>query len=276
MADNCYRFHDLFDQLGLPSSAPDIAQFLQAHRPLPGTMLLVDAPFWDAAQAQFLREKKATDDPVWVPLIDQLSEALRDDAPVAAGPRLLGISGSLRRDSFNTRLLHAAARTLAPGGSQLDVATLHGIPLYDGDAEARDGLPTAVLTLRERIRAADAVVLATPEYNNGIPGVFKNAIDWVSRVSPQHADVLKGKPVAVLGASPGGFGTLSAQAHWLPVLRMLGMPLWVDGRLMVSRAHTVLTDDGGTLHDAALQTQLADFMQGFAAFVARQRSQLLR
>lgn len=272
MSDNCYRFHDLFDQLGLPSTEQAIAAFLAQHSPLPGTVLLVDAPFWDAAQAQFLREKKTTDDPQWTPLIDQLSEALRDDPQwlgSASAPRikLLGISGSLRAGSFNTALLHAAQAALGDTAT-LDIATLHGIPLYDGDAESKDGLPPAVIALRERIRAADGLLIATPEYNNGMPGVLKNAIDWVSRTSASHPDVFKNKPVAVVGASPGGFGTILAQAHWLPVLRTLGLQHWVGGRLMVSKAHTVLQN--GTLTDTALAQQLADFMRGYVGFVATQ------
>jgi NAD(P)H-dependent FMN reductase len=178
--------------------------------------------------------------------------------------RLLGISGSLRAASFNTALLRAA-QSLALSDVQMDAATLHGIPLYDGDLETREGLPPAVLTLRDKIQASDGLLLVTPEYNNGIPGVFKNAIDWVSRTSVEHPSVLANKPVAVIGASPGAFGTISAQAHWLPVLRTLGMCHWAGGRLMVSRANTVLHDQAP--NDAALTQQLQSFVQGFAQFV---------
>jgi chromate reductase, NAD(P)H dehydrogenase (quinone) len=177
--------------------------------------------------------------------------------------RILGISGSLRAASFNTALLRAA-KTLAEPEVQFDIATLHGIPLYDGDVEARDGLPQAVLALRNSIQACDGLLLATPEYNNGFPGVFKNAIDWLSRTSPEHPSVLSGKPVAIIGASPGGFGTILAQTAWLPVLRTLSMHYWAGGRLMVSKAHTVLID--GALQDPALTKQLSAFVQGFAAF----------
>lgn len=180
--------------------------------------------------------------------------------------RILGISGSLRAESFNTALLHAAARRL-PADVSLEVVTLHGIPLYDGDLEAREGLPPAVLALREQIAAADGLLLSTPEYNSGVPGVFKNALDWVSRTSAAHPAVLAGKPVALIGASPGGFGTISAQAHWLPVLHALGMRQWSGARLLVSKAHTVLADND--LQDAALGEQLARFVAGFAAFAAQ-------
>ena len=92
--------------------------------------------------------------------------------------RILGISGSLRAGSFNTALLRAAQELAVPG-VELELATLHGVPLYDGDLEAREGLPPAVQALKARVLASDALLLATPEYNNGIPGVFKNAIDWL-------------------------------------------------------------------------------------------------
>jgi len=181
--------------------------------------------------------------------------------------RLLGISGSLRRGSYNTALLRAAA-ALAPEGVLLEGRTLHGIPLYDGDAEAAHGIPEAVAALKEAIAAADGVLLVTPEYNNGISGVFKNAIDWASRPPADCARVFNGRPFAVIGASPGGFGTMLAQAHWLPVLRTLGANLWTEGRLMVSRAGNVFDDDGA-LADPRVRAQLQAFVAGFAASVAR-------
>lgn len=178
--------------------------------------------------------------------------------------RILGISGSLRAQSFNTSLLRAA-QAAAGDGIELEAATLHGIPLYDGDVE-REGMPAAVNALKERILANDALLLVTPEYNNGIPGVFKNAIDWLSRPTPGMPDVFRGRTVAVIGASPGGFGTILSQAHWLPVLRTLGTNHWSGGRLMVSRAASVFTPDGG-LQDDNVRKQLTEFVQGFASFV---------
>ena len=183
--------------------------------------------------------------------------------------RILGISGSLRAGSFNTALLRAAAG-LQLEGVTLEVATLHGIPLYDGDAEARDGLPAAVTTLKDRIVASDGVLLVTPEYNNGIPGVFKNAIDWLSRPAADIARVFGDKPFALVGASPGGFGTILSQNHWLPVLKTLGVQLWAGNRLMVSRAGSAFDADG-ELVDAKLREQLAGFVQGFATFAAARR-----
>lgn len=181
--------------------------------------------------------------------------------------RLVGISGSLRRGSFNTALLRNAAGLL-PEGVALDIFTLHGIPLYDGDAEAASGLPDAVAALKEGIASADGVLLATPEYNNGIPGVFKNAIDWASRPSGDIARVFRGRPVALMGASAGNFGTLLAQNDWLPVLRTLGVNLWTGGRLLVTRAGGVF-DDRGAISDSAMRDQLRVFLAGFVTAITR-------
>jgi len=142
--------------------------------------------------------------------------------------RILGISGSLRAGSYNTALLRAA-QPLAEPSMQLEIVTLRGIPLYDADVETRDGLPEAVSALKERIVASDGVLLATPEYNNGIPGVFKNAIDWLSRPPADSPQVFGDRPFALIGASPGGFGTILAQSGWLPVLRTLGVRFWSAG-----------------------------------------------
>jgi len=180
--------------------------------------------------------------------------------------KILGISGSLRAQSFNTALLRAA---LAAAGSdvQIEAVTLHGIPLYDGDLEQRDGTPPAVRELKQRILAHEGLLMVTPEYNNGVPGVFKNAVDWLSRKTSDMPPVFADRPVAVIGASPGGFGTIMAQNHWLPVLRTLGARHWSGGRLMVSRAQSVFGADG-TLQDEAIRRQLAEFIHGFALFVA--------
>ncbi len=177
---------------------------------------------------------------------------------------LLGISGSLRAGSFNTALLRAAQQVTGEGVS-LQLATLHGIPLYDGDAEAREGIPEAVQALKAQVLAADGVILCTPEYNNGIPGVFKNAIDWLSRPSSDIAKVFGNRPFAVMGTSPGGFGTLLAQNAWWPVLRTLRVRVWFGGRLTVSHAGSVF-DAGGAMVDGQVREQLRGFVAGFAAF----------
>jgi chromate reductase, NAD(P)H dehydrogenase (quinone) len=181
--------------------------------------------------------------------------------------RLLCISGSLRKGSFNTALLNALP-SLGLDGIELTIATLHGIPLYDGDVEQREGVPATAQALKERIRAHDGLLLATPEYNNSIPGVFKNAIDWLSRPPADIASVFGNRPVAVIGASPGGFGTILAQNAWLPVLKTLGARHWAGARLMVSRAQGVF-DANGALTDAGVRKQLADFVRAFAVFAAQ-------
>ena len=179
---------------------------------------------------------------------------------------ILGISGSLRAQSYNTALLRAA-QSMVDTGVTLDVATLHGIPLYDADLEQHDGLPAPVAELKDRIAASDGVLLVTPEYNNGIPGVFKNAIDWLSRPAADIPRVFGNRPVAVIGASPGGFGTILAQNGWLPVLKTLGTRHWSGGRLLVSRAYKVF-DEHGELQDEAIRKQLGDFLRGFATYIA--------
>ncbi len=175
--------------------------------------------------------------------------------------KILGLSGSLRRASFNSGLLRAAAE-LAPDGVEIIIGSIAGVPLYDGDDEAANGTPTAVATLNAQLAGADGLLLGTPEYNNGIPGTFKNAIDWMSRGDGLR--LFKGKPVAVTGASPGNFGTAHAQSHWLPVLRTLGAKQWHEGRLLVSRAGD-LCDSEGNLIDDNTRRKLADFIAAFAA-----------
>ena len=177
---------------------------------------------------------------------------------------LIGIAGSLRRHSYNRGLLRAAADVM-PAGATLEIAPIDAIPLYNGDEEEQ-GIPAPVAALKHAIAAADGLLLVTPEYNNSIPGVFKNAIDWASRPPADIPRVFRGKPVAVLGASPGGFGTVLAQNGWLSVLRTLGMQPWFEGRMLVSHASRVF-DEHGNLTDETIRGQLEAFMAGFTAFV---------
>lgn len=179
---------------------------------------------------------------------------------------IIGIAGSLRKASFNASLLRAAAGR-APAGTTVEIASIAGIPLYDGDVEAEHGLPAAVTALQDRIAGADGLLLVTPEYNNSIPGVLKNAIDWLSR-GGDMARVFGDKPVAIMGATPGMGGTRLAQAAWLPVLRTLGARAWFGKQLYVAGASRVFGADGALVDDKVGQL-VTEFMAGFATEIAR-------
>ena len=178
---------------------------------------------------------------------------------------ILGIAGSLRRGSFNGALLRAAAE-LAPADCTVEIASIKGIPLYDGDIESASGIPSSVADLKERIAAADGLLLVTPEYNNSIPGVFKNAIDWLSRPSSDIPRIFGNRPVGLIGATPGVGGTRLAQSAWLPVFRTLGMRPWFGKQLYVAGAGKIF-DDSGALVDDRVRGLLQSYMAGFAQFV---------
>jgi chromate reductase, NAD(P)H dehydrogenase (quinone) len=182
---------------------------------------------------------------------------------------ITGLCGSLRSQSFNMMLLRAAAE-LAPSGTTIEIASIKLIPLYDGDVEAAEGVPRAVEDLKARIAASDGLLIATPEYNNSIPGGLKNAIDWLSRPPSDIKRVFGARPVAMIGASAGPFGTTLAQAAWLPVLRTLGTAPWFGGRLMVPNAAKVF-DDQGRLIDETIRERLRRFVNEYAAFVGDRR-----
>ncbi|MGH8286056.1 MAG: NADPH-dependent FMN reductase [Steroidobacteraceae bacterium] len=179
---------------------------------------------------------------------------------------VLGLSGSLRAGSFNAALLRAAVEA-APKGMTVEIGSIRGIPLYDGDIEASEGIPAAVAQLKERIVACDALLLVTPEYNNSIPGVFKNAIDWLSRPPADIPRVFGGRPVGVIGASPSAFGTLLSQTAWMQVLRTLRTRPYFGASLYVSSAPKVF-DASGKLVDDQVRARLTKYMEGFAASLA--------
>jgi NAD(P)H-dependent FMN reductase len=184
---------------------------------------------------------------------------------------IVGVAGSLREGSFNAALLRAAAE-LAPAEARVEIASIAEIPLYNGDLESEHGVPDAVKSLKDRIARADGLLLATPEYNNSIPGVFKNAVDWLTRPSQDIPRIFGDKPVAILGATPGMGGTRLAQAAWLPVLRTLGTRVWFGKQLYVAGASRVF-DAQGKLVDEKVRQHLAEFVLGFAAFVNERRAQ---
>ena len=173
--------------------------------------------------------------------------------------RILGISGSLRRDSHNTSLLRAAAEA---AGSDVELELYDGlkaVPPYDEDDDVHPGA-ASVARLNQAIATADAVLFSTPEYNASIPGQLKNAIDWVSR--PVATNVLRNKPVAVVGASTGAFGAAWAQAELRKVLAALGARV-LDVELPVPHAHTRF--DEGELTDEEIRASLAEAVEALAA-----------
>lgn len=182
--------------------------------------------------------------------------------------RILGVSGSLRKGSYNAGLLRAAVE-VAPSGVTIEIGTIRGIPLYDADVE-KVGMPEEVTRLKEQIVAADGLLLVTPEYNNSIPGVFKNAIDWLSRPFADADRVFGARPVAVIGASPNRFGTLLSQTAWLAVLRTLGTSPWWGGRLYVAEAAKMF-DAAGNLTDGATRERLTRLIADYAQFVEEEK-----
>jgi len=175
-------------------------------------------------------------------------------------PRILGVSGSLREGSHNTVLLRAAAAQLPPG-VQFDLYdSLREIPPYDADRDL-DPADPAVARFREAIVGADGVLIATPEYNGSIPGVLKNALDWASRPFPDNA--LRGKPVAVIGASTGLFGAVWSQAETRKVLGVIGADV-VDEELPIGQAETAFAEDGRLL-DAEQRAALTRLVAVLAA-----------
>jgi chromate reductase len=181
--------------------------------------------------------------------------------------RFLGISGSLRAASFNTAALRAAAE-LVPAGVSFDLATIRDIPLYDDDVRAA-GMPPAVAALQSAIAGADAVVIATPEYNYSVPGVLKNAIDWLSRTDPQP---FQGKPVAIIGASPGAIGTARAQYDLRKTFVFLDAHVLNKPEVMIGAAHTRF-DAEGKLIDETTRKFLASMLEALRVWTLRLRAQ---
>jgi chromate reductase, NAD(P)H dehydrogenase (quinone) len=182
--------------------------------------------------------------------------------------RILGISGSLRSGSHNTALLRAAAMTLPPEAELEVYDGLRDLPHYDADLDVEPQDP-AVARLREAIAEADGILISTPEFNGSIPGVLKNALDWASRPFPDNA--LKGKPVAVVGASTGLFGAVWAQADVKKVLGITGADV-LDGELPVGQASGAFGDDGH-LVEPDLRNALEELLGVLAARVGARDSQ---
>jgi chromate reductase, NAD(P)H dehydrogenase (quinone) len=177
---------------------------------------------------------------------------------------VVGFAGSLRRGSYNRALLRAATE-LSPSGLHIVIHELDGIPLYNGDVEAA-GAPSSVAQLRDAIRQADGLLIATPEYNHGVPGVLKNAIDWLSR--PPRDSSLNGKVAAVMGASPGMTGTARGQSQLRQAFVFTNTYAFLQPEVLVGHAQEKFDADGRLMHQAT-RDFLATFLQRFAELIAR-------
>lgn len=175
--------------------------------------------------------------------------------------KILGISGSLRKNSYNTAALRAA-QELLPQGVTLEIFDLSPIPMYNDDISP---FPAAVQLLGERIATADALLIATPEYNHSIPGVLKNALDWVSQLPNRPCE---SKPVALFGVSAGRFGTLRAQLHLREVCAALSMFVLPKPELFISQAEGKF-DAQGRLIDAPTRERLRALLEALVAWTQR-------
>ena len=179
--------------------------------------------------------------------------------------RVVGLVGSLRRESINRRLLEAA-RDIAPAGTRVEIVELHDVPLYNGDLDNDGDRPAAVERLKRVIADADAVLIATPEFNHSVPGVLQNAIDWVSR--PAGRSPFVGKPVAVMGASPGALGAARAQQQLKLVLMSTLAEVMPHAGVAVGMAKEKFDAAGALVHEPT-RAFLAAFMADFGRWVAR-------
>lgn len=177
---------------------------------------------------------------------------------------ILALSGSTRSGSYNTMLLKTV-RAMAPQGMAIDIVGLKGLPLYDGDEEEAQGVPAGVVTLAERVRAASGVIIATPEYNFSIPGVLKNATDWVSRVKNQP---FKDKRTGIMGASGGPIGTARAQYHLRQNLQGLEAQVMPRPEIFVGLAPTKFAATG-ELTDVPTREVITAWLKAFEAWVRR-------
>ena len=196
---------------------------------------------------------------------------LPSDRRIVTFPRMskpitiLGIAGSLRRQSYNRAVLRAAAQ-LAPAGMTIDIFELDGIPGFNQDDEKNP--PAKVVELKKRIRAADALLIVTPEYNRSVPGVLKNAIDWATR--PYGDNAWSGKPAAIMGASPGMLGTARAQNHLRQIFVSLNVLPLNQPEVMISNADERF-DAQGNLTDEKTKDHIRKLLQALADWTERLR-----
>jgi chromate reductase len=176
--------------------------------------------------------------------------------------KILAISGALRKDSYNTQLLRAV-KEQAPKEMEIEIVTLHGIPLYDGDEEDKHGLPASVKALQDKVRQADGIIISTPEYNFSVPGVLKNATDWLSR----SGNPFKWKRVGVMGASQSPVGTARAQYHLRQNLIGLEGITMPKPEIFVALADKKFAN--GKLTDEATKKVISTWLNAFKDWVAK-------
>jgi len=179
--------------------------------------------------------------------------------------KIVAISGSLRAGSFNTALLKAAKRCV-PADAKMAIASIADIPLYNNDDEILNGIPASVASLKAQIAAADGLLISTPEYNHGIPGVLKNALDWLTRPTEDVQRIFSDRKVGLIGASPSRLGTAFAQTAWLPILRYLNTRTYFGSQLFISSAHTAF-NEAGELADTDVKKLLQAYIDGFFEFI---------
>lgn len=178
--------------------------------------------------------------------------------------KLATLGGSLRAQSWNRTLLEIA-ETLCQDQCEIVHASIKDFPLYNQDIEEAKGIPTAVEQAKAIMMAADGLLVATPEYNNSIPGVLKNAIDWLTRPPADMPKLFHGKAFALMGITPGGFGTLSAQTAWLPLIRYLKLRPYFANNLLISSGKQYFNEQGQASDE--LVQKVKPFVEGFIDFV---------
>jgi len=180
--------------------------------------------------------------------------------------RVVGIAGSLRRASYNRALL-CAAQQLAPPSLRIEIEELDDLPIFNADLDGASP-PEAVARLRQAVQAADGLLLVTPEYNHGVPGVMKNAIDWLSQ--PLRESVLDGKPTALMGASTGLAGTARGQSQLRQAFVLTNTPAMLRPEVLVGRAQDKF-DATGRLTDEGTRRFVASFLEQFAVWIRREQ-----
>lgn len=179
--------------------------------------------------------------------------------------KIIAISGSLRKKSYNTALLTELSK-YAPQDCKFEMASIADIPLYNADLEEAKGIPAAVRELKEKILNSDALLISTPEYNHAIPGVLKNAIDWLSRPAEDIQKIFHNRPTGIVGVSAGSAGAYTAQIEWLAILKYFKVKPYFENSLSIGSAYKVF-DQEGKIHDETILKRLQKYIQGFAKFI---------